>query len=145
KPAGNRLVRLFCHISPGVPEDVSADEKGFTIFLTLFSNLGLGIMTWWPQPRHLTLKSAPVRITSHSLLPHGCGLRNSTISPRRYLSAIYITIPDRLRFYRKLLFLRSASVVLEICVYLPLADLRLVPLAFLQLCLDILVEYMVPE
>src|SRR5690606_26633480 len=102
-------------------------------------------MTWWPQPRHLTLKSAPVRITSHSLLPHGCGLRNSTISPRRYLSAIYITIPERLRFYRKLLFLRSASVVLEICGYLPLADRRLVPLAFLHLCLDVLVGYMVPE
>ena len=39
----------------------------------LFSTRGRAIITWWPHPVHFSLKSAPTRRISHSLLPQGWG------------------------------------------------------------------------
>ena len=36
---------------------------------------------WDPQPQHFSLKSAPTRKISHSLLPQGCFFLSCTISP----------------------------------------------------------------
>lgn len=40
---------------------------------SFFSTSFLGTITWCPQPMHFRRKSAPTRMISHSLLPHGCG------------------------------------------------------------------------
>ncbi len=50
-----------------------------------------------PHPRHFNPMSAPRRTTTHSLLPHGCGLRSrSTSSIRRSgsIDADYTIRPD---------------------------------------------------
>lgn len=72
----------------------------FTIFLyflsvrdvrprSFFSTSFLGTIIWCPQPIHFRRKSAPTRMISHSLLPHGCGFFSFTISPTAYLSILY--------------------------------------------------------
>ena len=54
------------------------------ISLVFFSTSFLAIMIWCPQPKHFSLKSAPTRRISHSLLPHGCCFFNRTTSPTSY-------------------------------------------------------------
>ena len=56
---------------------------------SFFSTSFLGTITWCPQPMHFRRKSAPTRMISHSLLPHGCGFFSFTISPTAYLSILY--------------------------------------------------------
>ena len=56
---------------------------------SFFSTSFLGTITWCPQPMHFRRKSAPTRMISHSLLPHGCGFLSFTISPTAYLSILY--------------------------------------------------------
>lgn len=51
---------------------------------TDFSNVLLGSMISCSQPLQRSLKSAPVRRISHSLLPQGWGFFICTISPIRY-------------------------------------------------------------
>ena len=51
---------------------------------TDFSNVLLEIMISCSQPLQRSLKSAPVRRISHSLLPQGWGFFICTISPIRY-------------------------------------------------------------
>ena len=51
------------------------------IFLILFCSFSLGSITVVPHPEHLILKSAPIRATSHSKLPHGCFFLRISISP----------------------------------------------------------------
>lgn len=51
---------------------------------TDFSNILLGSMISCSQPLQRSLKSAPVRRISHSLLPQGWGFFICTISPIRY-------------------------------------------------------------
>ena len=46
--------------------------------LTRFFNSSGESMTTLPQPRHLILKSAPVRTISHNFPPQGCGFLVST-------------------------------------------------------------------
>ena len=54
------------------------------ILRTDFSNVLLGSMISCSQPLQRSLKSAPVRRISHSLLPQGWGFFICTISPIRY-------------------------------------------------------------
>ena len=56
---------------------------------SFFSTSFLGTITWCPQPMHFRRKSAPTRMISHSLQPHGCGFFSFTISPTAYLSILY--------------------------------------------------------
>ena len=51
------------------------------ICLIFFSIWLLGVIIWCPQPTHLSLKSAPIRSTSHSKLPQGCAFFNINLSP----------------------------------------------------------------
>lgn len=62
-----------CHCDP-FPDTLRTD----------FSNVLLGSMISCSQPLQRSLKSAPVRRISHSLLPQGWGFFICTISPIRY-------------------------------------------------------------
>ena len=68
------------------------------IFFTLFSKVFLGTITIRPQPLHFNLKSAPVLIISHSLVPQGCPFFNVTtarlINSTFSLSRFPITVCD---------------------------------------------------
>ena len=44
-------------------------------------NSCLATVIAWPQRVHLSPISAPIRVTSQSLVPHACGLRRVTMSP----------------------------------------------------------------
>lgn len=62
---------------------VSCDSSRVLMPLIFFSTWGLGSMTCLAQPRHFSLKSAPILRTSHSKLPHGCFFLSFKICPSR--------------------------------------------------------------
>ena len=75
-PIGIRPLFYGCFFSRS-----GESPPGFLKPLALFSTRGLAIITWWPQPKHSSRKSAPTRRIFHSRLPQGWGFFSFTISP----------------------------------------------------------------
>ena len=68
-PPDIALGDLNVHLSAVYQHTISPSRSTVLMF---FSALLRGSMTSWPQPRHFSLKSIPIRSTCHCLLPHGC-------------------------------------------------------------------------
>ena len=65
---------------------ISLDATFDSIFFTLFSNFGRGIITWCPHPWQTITKSTPVRLISQFVLPQGWDFFICTTSPTWYFT-----------------------------------------------------------